>query len=155
MYNGTPQWSLDALFISPFTAKRKFDEDGVPHWEKLSPVTAPTGIIVMDHFLRRLTAGQGKVDEFWLIYGLRVEDLDSLIYILTGMPGYKFRLAYQLRLADELLRYTELSLHDVAKRSGLGTHSNLCVVLGKYLGLTPTGRRIMLRRPGDAGRYRL
>jgi hypothetical protein len=33
----------------------------------------------------------------------------------TGMPGQDFRMAYQLRLADDLLRYTDLPLAEVAR----------------------------------------
>jgi len=70
---------------------------------------------VMDHYLRRLSEGKDVVKDFCRIYGLRTEDMDSLVFILTGMKGQDFRMAYQLRLADDLLRYTDLPLAEVAR----------------------------------------
>ena len=117
-FRGKPQWTLDELYISPFTARRRYDEEGVMHYDPVERNLKPTGVEVMDHYLRRLTEGRDKVEAFCRIYGLRTEDLDSLIYILTGMSGADFRMAYQLRLADDLLRYTDLPLAEVARRSG-------------------------------------
>ena len=150
-----PQWTLDELYISPFTARRRYDEEGVMHYDPIESNMQPTGVEVMDHYLRRLTEGRDKVEAFCRIYGLRTEDLDSLVYILTGMSGPDFRMAYQLRLADDLLRYTDLPLAEVARRSGLGSHTNLCLVIRRECKQTPSERRSALRKKGDAGRYRV
>ena len=109
----------------------------------------------MDHYLRRLSEGKDVVKDFCQIYGLRTEDMDALIFILTGMSGPDFRMAYQLRLADDLLRFTDLPLSEVARRSGLGSHTNFCVVIHRERKQTPTERRMALRQKGDAGRFRL
>ena len=109
----------------------------------------------LDHYLRRLSEGKDVVKDFCQIYGLRTEDMDALIFILTGMSGQDFRMAYQLRLADDLLRYTDLPLAEVARCSGLGSHTNFCVVIHRERKQTPTARRETLRQKGDAGRYRL
>ena len=154
-YLGTPQWTLEKLFITPFTARRKYDEDGEESWVKIEPRLQPSGVEVMDHYLRRLTEGKDKVDDFCAIYGLRSEDLDSLIFILTGMKGVDFRQAYQLKLADVLLRYTDMNVYEIAERAGFGSHTNLCVIMKKMIGRTPTERRNELRQRGDAGRYRI
>ena len=103
----------------------------------------------MDHYLRRLSEGKDVVKDFCHIYGLRTEDMDALIFILTGMSGPDFRMAYQLRLADDL------PLSEVARRSGLGSHTNFCVVIHRERKQTPTERRMALRQKGDAGRFRL
>ena len=101
-YQGQPQWTVNDLYISPFTAKRLYNEDGDIHYEPIARNLNPTGIKVMDHYLRRLTEGKDVLRDFCPIYGLRTEDMDSLIYILTGMKGEDFRTAYQLRMADDL-----------------------------------------------------
>ncbi len=88
-------------------------------------------------------------------FGSDTEDLDALIFILTGMSGPDFRMAYQLRLVDDLLRYTDLPLAEVARRSGFGSHTNFCVVIRRERKQTPTERRMALRQKGDAGRYRV
>jgi len=95
-FRGKPQWTLDEVYISPFTARRRYDEEGVMHYDAVERNTAPTGVEVMDHYLRRLSEGKDVV-------------------ILTGMKGQDFRMAYQLRLADDLLRYTDLPLAEVAR----------------------------------------
>jgi len=152
---GRPQWSLDTTYITPFTARRRYDPDGGVHYDPVERNLRPTGINVMDHYLQQLAEGTDNVGAFCKIYGLRVEDLDSFFYILTGMPRADFRLAYQLRLADDLLRYTDMKLADVARRCGLGSHTNLCVMMRRHRHQSPTDRRRTLRQPGDAGRYRM
>lgn len=155
IFLGTPQWTIDQLYISPFTARRRYDEEGIAHYDEIPRNLHPTGVDVMDHYLRRLSEGLDVMKEFSKLYGLRAEDMEALIFILTGMKAMDFRMAYQMRLADELLRYTDLPLAEVARRSGLGSHTNLCVFFRRKYRQTPTVRRIALRRKGDAGRYRV
>jgi len=152
-YRGTPQWTLDQLFITPFSARRRYDEEGIIHYDPIERNMYPTGIHVMDHFLQRLAAGNDRMNEFCNIYGLRTEDMDGLVYILTGMSGPEYRKAYRLRMVDELLRYTDMSFDEIAKRTGFGTHGNLCVVFRHSWGQSPTVRRKRLRNPRDVGRY--
>lgn len=96
-FRGKPQWTLDELYISPFTARRRYDEEGVRHYDAIARNTAPTGVQVMDHYLRRLSEGKEVVKDFCPIYGLRTEDMEALIYILTGMRGQNFRMALRQR----------------------------------------------------------
>ena len=55
---------------------------------------------------------------------------------------------------DELLRYTSLSLAEVARRSGLGSAHNLYLTTKREFGEAPAEHRKNLREPGDEGRYR-
>jgi AraC-like DNA-binding protein len=71
------------------------------------------------------------------------------------MKGEDFRTAYQLRMADDLLRYTDLPIKEVARRSGLGSHSNFCVFIRRNHAQSPTQRRMILQQKNDAGRYKL
>jgi len=32
-FRGKPQWTLDEVYISPFTARRRYDEEGVMHYD--------------------------------------------------------------------------------------------------------------------------
>ena len=154
-FRGTPQWTLEQLYISPWTARRRYDEEGIMHYDAIERNLHPTGVEVMDHYLRLLTEGNDNLHAFCEIYALRIEDVDALTYILTGMSGQEFRTAYQMRLSDELLRYTDLTIAQVGWRSGIGSPSNYCVFIRKTYGQTPTERRKLLQKPGDAGRYRL
>ena len=125
------------------------------HYDPVERRLNPTGVEVMDHYLRRLSEGKDVVKDFCQIYGLRTEDMDALIFILTGMSGPDFRMAYQLRLADDLLRFTDLPISEVARRSGLGSHTNFCVVIHRERKQTPTERWTALRQKGDAGRFQV
>ena len=154
-YQGQPQWTVNDLYISPFTAKRLYNEDGDIHYEPIARNLNPTGVKVMDHYLRRLSEGKDVLRDFCPIYGLRTEDMDSLIYILTGMKGEDFRTAYQLRMADDLLRYTDLPLAEIARRSGLGSQINLYQALRRDCNMSATERRHFLRQEGDEGRFEL
>jgi hypothetical protein len=51
-FKGTPQFTLDELFITPFTEKKNFDpETGAPVWVPLERNFKPTGIHVFDEFI--------------------------------------------------------------------------------------------------------
>ena len=86
--------------------------------------------------------------------GLKLSDIDSLVFILTGIRGIDFRQRYQVKMMDELLRYTSLSLAEVARRSGLGSAHNLYLTTKREYNEAPAERRKKLRDPDDEGRYR-
>lgn len=150
-----PQFSLNYLFISPFTQKRRYDEDG--HWEYVPNErrTSPTGLWMMDDYLRYLADGNSDMQAFADRHGLKTEEVGALVFILTGMKGVRFRQLYQMRLVDELLRYTDMTPAEVARRSGLGSQNNMYLALRREYNMSATERRAFLRKEGDAGRYRL
>ncbi len=152
---GEPQFKLDDLYITPFTRQRRYSEDGRVSYVPIERNLKPTGIRIMDDFLRSLTAGHADVAAFCKRYGARTSDIDSIIFLFTGMRGVDFRQAYLLRLADDLLRYTSLPVTDVAKRSGFGSRVNLYFAYQRDLKTTPSDRREELRLQGDEGRYKI
>lgn len=94
----------------------------------------------MDDFLRSMSAGRTDVTTFCERYGVHTGDIDSPIFLLTSMRGIDFRLAYQLRMADELLRYTSLGLIDIASRCGFGSRTNLYFAYQRDLRTTSSDR---------------
>ena len=50
----TPQYTLDDLYITPFTRRRRYDEEGRRYYVDVERNTSPTGIHVMDDYLRYL-----------------------------------------------------------------------------------------------------
>lgn len=150
-----PQFSLNYLFISPFTQKRRYDEDG--HWQyvEIERRTTPTGIRVMDDYLRYLADGNSDMQAFADRHGLKTDEVGALVFILTGIKGVRFRQLYQIRLVDELLRYTDMPYDEVARRSGLGSPNNMYLALRREYNMSASERRAFLRKEGDAGRYRL
>jgi len=151
----TPQYTLDDLYITPFKRRQRYDEDGHKYYVDMERNTSPTGIHVMDDYLRFLAAGQSDVGAFVKRHGIRTEELAALVFILTGKKSMIFRQQYQARLADDLLRYTNLSLAEVARRSGLGSQINLYQALRRDCNMSATERRQFLRQEGDEGRFTL
>ena len=150
-----PQYTLDDMFISPFTQKKLWDEDGRWRYVPIERRTTPTGIRVMDDYLRYLADGLSDMQAFADRHGLKTEEVGALVFILTGIKGVRFRQLYQIRLVDELLRYTDMPFDEVAHRSGLGSPNNMYLALRREYNMSATERRMFLRKEGDAGRYRL
>jgi len=150
-----PQYKVEDLYISPFTQKKRYDEDG--HWQyvAIERRTAPTGIHIMDEYLRYLAAGKSDIQAFVDAHGLKTEELAAMVFILTGMKGVRFRQLYQVRMVDDLLRYTDLPFDEVAKRSGLGSPNNMYLSLRRECNMSATERRDFLRKEGDLGRFRM
>ena len=149
-----PQFRFADLYISPFRWKRQYSVDGVVSYVDM-PKPAPTGIRMFDAYIRYLADGNSDLQAFADAHGLRREDIDSMIFILTGMRGVDFRLKFQLRMAAELLRYTSMSLAEVSRRSGIGSTNNLYLSFKRDFNLAPGYWRLRNRQQGDVGRYKL
>lgn len=145
----TPQFTLDELYITPFTLRRRYSEDGRVSYVPVERNLQPTGFRVMDDFLRSMSAGRTDINTFCERYGARISDIDSLIFLLTSMRSIDFRQAYQLRMADELLRYTSLGVVDIARRCGFGSRTNLYFAYQRDLHTTPSDRREKLWHQGE------
>ena len=115
----------------------------------------PTGIKIFDAYLQYLTAGGSDMLAFAQKYGLRRDDIDSMVFVLTGMRGVDFRMRYQVWIAELLLRYTNMSIAEVAKRSGFGSANNLYLTYKREFNIAPGYRRIAIRKQGDLGRFKL
>ena len=154
-FKGQPQFTVEQLYITPFHYQRTYTPEGLILYNPIDVNRQPTGIHLLDDLLCRLTDATLDVATFCTDYGARVTDLDAFVYLLTGLRSIEFRQAYQLRLADDLLRYTPLSIADVAQRSGFGTRVNLYYAYKFNLRTSPTARRNHLRQKGDEDRYRI
>ena len=151
-----PQFRFEELYVSPFRWKRRYDEDGrVSYVEMQRWPLGSTGVRLMDAYLWYLADGGSDLKAFADRHGLRRDDIDSMVFILTGMRGVDFRLRFQMRLADELLRYTSLDIAEVARRSGIGSANNLYLSFKRDFGLAPGYRRLRIRQEGDVGRFKL
>ena len=157
------QFTFDELYCSPLREERcyevKDDGTGKPQIEEKyvardQPEVRKTGIWVMDEYISSLAAGQFDVSVFCEERGLRVSDIDSLVFMLTGMRGIDFRKRYQLQVMNELLRYTTLTPAEVARRSGFGSAFNLYQITKREYDEAPVEHRKNIREAGDEGRYR-
>lgn len=152
---GKPQYTVDALYISPFTLRRQFTSEGVRYYVPVERNLAPSGIEILDSYLNYLTRGNSSTGAFCKSYGISTSDIDSLCFLLTGLSGRKFKQLYQDKLLDELLRYTNLPLDKVAPLCGLGSASNLYLTCVRDFGMSPGERRYRNRSRKDIDLFRL
>lgn len=154
-YTGEPQFEFSKIYITPFTHRRTYSEEGKVSYVQLERNMNPTGFHIMDELCRYLTAGHSNINTFASRYGATMADIYSLIFLFTGMLGPDFCLTYHKKIADELLRYTDMSMPDIAKRCGIGTRVNLYYILKRDYGTSPKERRYNLRKKGDFGLYKI
>lgn len=144
---------LEELYISPFVKIRHYDNNGLAKYLPMERNLHPTGLYAADYLLQSLTAGRSRLKDIANHIGCSDRDLSGLIRCLSGQPSHDFLIAYRLRLIDDLLRFTSLSLSDVAHRSGLGTARSLHRFILRHCNCTPSERRNKIRTVGDEGRY--
>lgn len=158
------QFTFDELYRSPLREERCFEVVGggseepktiVKYVARNLPEARSTGIQVMDEFISYLAEGGSDMSAFCKERGLRYNDIDSLVFVLTGMRGVDFRQRYQVRMMDELLRYTSLSPAEVGRRTGIGSTFNLYRMSKREYGEAPGEHRKHIREAGDEGRYGL
>lgn len=157
-----PQVTLDDVYVSPLKSERRYEVTGGGEDEpqvstvyvpRNLPQPKPTGVRVMDDYVAYLASGHSDLTAFCEQRGLRLNDLDSLIFVLTGMRGVDFRQRYQVRMMDELLRYTSLTPDEVARRCGLGKAYNLYLTTKREYNEAPMEHRKNIREKGDEGKY--
>lgn len=148
-----PQFKPEELYISPFSQRKSYSEDGQWKYVPMERNTKPTGLNIMDEYLAYLAAGKTDLQAFADRHGLKPEEVGAMVFILTGIKGQRFRQLYQLRLADDLLRHTDLPFDEVARRSGLGSPNNMYLALRREYNMSATERRLFLRKEGDPGRF--
>ena len=135
-----PQFPLDEIYITLFSERRVYAPDGTIHYEPIPQRAADTGVELLDDLRRMLSEGKSNLKTFGEGYGLMPSDVNGLVLALTGM--------------DELLRYTDLSIEEVARQSGVGSTTNLFYACHRDFHCSPSQRRRHLRQANDLGRYR-
>jgi len=154
-FRGRAQYTLDDLYITPFTHELTADGLGRTGYTPLERNMNPSGINVLDEYLQALSEGQSDISTFCARHNAKTSDLDGLIFLLTGMSNVDFRNRWMLRCADELLRHTDMTMPEIARRCGAGTRGNLYFIYERELNCSPSQRRAELRKQGDLGRYKI
>jgi len=149
-----PQFNFDETYITIFSERRIYDPDGDIHYDPIKPRRTSTRVEMFDAFRYYLDEGKSSLRNFCRSYGLTVPYLHGLIFCLTGMDATDYRLSWQMKRADELLRYTNLSIPEVARMSGVGTPPNLFYAYQRDYDCSPSERRRAIRQPNDVGRFR-
>lgn len=150
-----PQFTLDDLYITPFAQERVAEPNQAPAYQDIERNLHPTGIHVMDDYLRELSLGHSSRKAFCERQGITRQQLSALITILTGMDSDEFRRQVIRRNAVLLMRHTDLSIPDVVAHSGIGSRMALFRFLKDAYGCTAMAWRKKHRKAGDLGRYQL
>lgn len=151
-----PQFRLEELYVMPFTARRVYDPDGNVTWQEMDPTPRKTGISVLDELLAWVAKGESSLYWFCRDRGIKTAELSALVLLVTDVAtASDVRLWWQARQGADLLRYTKLSISEVAAKSGVGTASNLNKAMNRFYGMSPTAYRRSVRQRGDVGRFRL
>lgn len=149
------QFSFDRLYVSPFTRKRGFDE------EHLKVIYVPmdierlyTGVDVLDAVVDRLVEGRNpsRLAREW---GLSTAQLSIVVLALTGMGLQELQSSWRVKLCDDLLRYTDLSLSDVMHRCGFTSATAFSRFVRLNHGVSPLHFRTTRRQQGELGMYAL
>ena len=146
-------FSLDELYISPFSKVRKFDDNGERYYVPIQRQMNPTGIYAADYMLQAFSRGEKSMTAIAEHLGCDGRDLSGLIRCISGMPSEEFRIEYRKRLVQDLLRFTDMQLPEIAAHSGLGTQRNLIFFFHRNYDCTPILLRYKLRKRGDEGRF--
>lgn len=137
----TAQFSFDELYLLPFTHQYSEDEQGRGGFVPLEQNLHPTGINVMDEYLQMLHRNCFSYDAFRQKYHAHSSDLSGLVFMLTGLTQEQFRLRWILRTASLLLRYTDMPMSEVARRSGAGSRTNLYYMFQRDYNYPPSQER--------------
>lgn len=153
--NKEAQFDPETFYIMPFAQQRSVGHDGQIVYVPTERNLTPTGLRILDDCLRTVAQGDDPAEEVCRRYGLSAEGLAAVFHALTGRTYAEVRDALRLRVADDLLRYTDLPMSRLAQRAGFSTPQLYARVVKRLYGTSPGGRRAALRREGDLGRYAL
>lgn len=145
--------TLDDLYVSPFTAVREYDREGNISYTPIAPSRKTTGVGNIDKLTKAIAAGHSR-KHIMNAFGLDYRELNGILRLLTGMEYSELALKHALRAADDLLRYTNLPIAEVAARSHIGSEANMRRIFANTYHCSPSERRESIRKRGDVGRYR-
>ena len=150
-----PKYSFEMLYVSPFTKKLGFDE------KELKTIYVPmeqnrlrTGLDVVDLVVDKLMEGQNPSVLPWQL-GMTEAAMSTTLKTLTGLTLVEMRTRWRMRVASELLRYTELPLTEVMRRIGYTSQQSFSRMFRKAYGAAPLEYRKLRREAGDMGKYAL
>lgn len=148
-----PQFTVRQLFVPPFTAMRRYHEDGTYEYVPLPDTRIRTGLDVFDEMISLMSRQVYPARQLAARLGVEGPDLSGLVRIATGLCLSEFVAAWQLLMADELLRYTDLRMTEIARYCGMGKGVNFTNRIVRAHKCPPLARRWELRQKNDLGRF--
>ena len=151
----TPKYSLEALYVSPFTKRLSFDEKELKTvYVPLEKTRLRTGLEVVDMVVDKLVAYQDPANLPWQL-GMKPAQMSTSLKVLTGLSLIEFRTRWRAKVAGELLRYTELPLVEVMRCCGYTSAQSFSRFIRNAYGMAPQHYRRQCRAQGDIGKYAL
>lgn len=120
-----PQYQVKDLIISPFTHRREYDRQGNEVYIPIERNENPTGIHLLDEFLRRMADGGITLFDYCTEKGLLTEDLSGLLFTLTGLRWQEFKETYCHEMVAHLMLYSDLTVEEIARRALYGSRFGL------------------------------
>ena len=149
------QFSLNDLYVTPFSRRRGFDEKTLKNiWVPLGDTRRRTGVNILDAVVDLLIEGRNPVEVAGQ-YGLTSAQLSTTVLALTGMRLQRLDSLWRARRCGELLRYTDLSFPAVMSRCGFTSFTSFCRFVHDYYGVGPKTFRLAFRQPGELDMYAL
>lgn len=150
-----PKYSLEMLYVSPFTKKLGFDEKELKTiYVPLEQKRLRTGLDVVDLVVDKLVAGQDPSVLAWQL-GMTPAALSTTLRTLTGLTLVELRTRWRMKMANDLLRYTELPLQEVMSRIGYTSAQSFSRMFRKAYGAAPVEYRNRCRAQSEIGKYAL
>ena len=150
-----PQFTVQQLFVSPFATMRRYHEDGTYEYVPLPDTRIHTGLDVFDEMISLMSRRVCSAGQLAVRLGVKGPDLNGLVRIATGLCLSEFVAAWQLLMADELLRYTDLRMTEIARYCCMGNGVNFTNRIVRAHKCPPLTRRWHLRQKNDLGRFKL
>ena len=147
------RFTPEELYISPFSRRRLYDPDGHVTYVNIERNLRPTGIDQLDFIARTLSSGANDYEWMAGQMDVRYEDLCAFVRVMTTCSAHELRRSIMFLLADDLLRYTNLNVDEIARRCGASSAPNLSQMYRDNRHTTPFSRRKRLRQEGDLGRF--
>lgn len=149
------RYTAAEMYISPFTRRRTTDEAGHVIYVENPRNLKPTGCDCLDFIAREFSEGHTSYQRLASQMGVSCEDLCTLLRVMTVGSSLQLRRDLLLLTADDLLRYTDLPISEIARRCGASTAANLGQLYHDHRHTFPSARRRALRQEGDLGRFLL
>lgn len=130
-----PQFALSDLLISPFDAHKVYAPDGQWTWQPDERNLQPTGIAVMDQYLRWLSDGSGDTTTFCQRLGIEPAHLSCMVQLLTGFNAQELTQHIHLRVANLLITCTELPTTEILPRCGIASRTTFSRDYQAYFGI--------------------
>ncbi len=149
------QYTVDDIYVSVLTARLVRHADGWSKFEKVEKFFPPTESLLLNLLGQSLMAdSRFTATEFAEAIGADQKAVSMMVRWLTGLTLHDFLLEYRKRQVVEYLTCTDLTVGEIAERTGFGSQPSLTRYFRKETGSLPRRYRLLHRPKNFAELYR-